>query len=207
MSVAVKFCGMTREADIERACELGIDYLGLVLADSPRRLDMDRAAELATFARGCRPAVAIVVLVRDQPAAFVAAAVAALAPDLLQFHGSEDDRFCQGFRIPHWKALGMAGVVDAAAMAAAHPSARALLLDGHAPGAAGGTGSRFDWQQWPSLARPLVLAGGLTPDTVAEAIRATSPFAVDVSSGIESSPGIKDAQRMHDFVAAVRSVS
>ncbi len=205
MSVAIKFCGMTREADIEIACGLGVDHLGLVLADSPRRLGIERAVELATFIRRLRPSTRIVVLLRDQPAVVVARAIATVAPDLLQFHGSESDAFCRDFGLPHWKALGMAGVVDAQAMAAAHPSASALLLDGHAPGAAGGSGTRFDWRQWPRLDRPLILAGGLTPDNVAEAIAATRPFAVDVSSGIESGAGIKDAARMRDFVAAARS--
>ncbi len=205
MSVAIKFCGMTREADIEVACTLGVDYLGLILAASRRQLATERAAELAAFARRQSVSPRIVMLVRDQPPAFVAAAIAQVAPDLVQFHGQESDEFCRQFGIPHWKALGMAGAVDVDALAAEHPSASALLLDSHAPGEGGGSGARFDWRRWPVLARSLILAGGLTPENVAEAIRITRPFAVDLCSGIESVPGIKDAGRMRDFVAAARS--
>lgn len=203
MSTAIKFCGMTREADIEIACALGIDYIGLVLAESHRQLTCQRAADLAVFARNLQPEIRIVALVRDQPAHFVAEAVERVGPDLLQFHGSEDDTFCRQFGRPHWKALGMAGAPDVVRLAAGHPSASALVLDSHGPGAGGGTGASFDWRLWPKLDRSLVLAGGLNADNVAQAIEQTRPFAVDVASGIESAPGIKDAGRMRAFVEAV----
>ncbi len=205
MSVAIKFCGMTRETDIEVASGLGVDYLGLILAPSRRQLTTERAGELADFARRLGISPRIVMLVRDQPPAFVTAAIAQIGPDLVQFHGQESDEFCRQFGIPHWKALGMAGVVDVDALAGEHPSASALLLDSHAPGEGGGSGVRFDWRRWPKLVRPLILAGGLGPENVAEAIRVTRPFAVDLCSGIESAPGVKDAGRMRDFVAAARS--
>ena len=206
MTTGIKFCGMTREADIELACALGVDYLGLILAPSSRQLTLPRAASLAACIRERARPPGVVMLVRDQPATFVAEAIDLIGPDRVQFHGVEDDGFCRRFGVPFWKALGMADSSDPVALAAQYPSASALLLDSHAPGAGGGTGMCFDWRRWPTLDRPLILAGGLVPDNVAEAIASTRPFAVDVASGIESAPGIKDEARMRAFVAAVTGV-
>lgn len=205
-STAIKFCGLAREADIDVACALAVDFIGLVLAaDSPRRLAPDRAAQLAFHARSAAASPPrVVALLRNAAAAFVDEAIAATAPDLLQFHGDEDEAFCVSFGRPYWKAIGMAGTGH---FEAAFPSAHALLLDSHAPGAAGGTGRRFDLSRWPRSDRRLVLAGGLDPGNVAAAVHATQPFAVDVSSGIEDAPGIKNAGRMRAFVAAVRAGS
>lgn len=198
----IKFCGLTRAADVRAAAGLGADYIGLVLAaGSPRSLALEQAAELAAVARtASADPPRVVLLVRDATAAQVTAAVRAVTPDLLQFHGSEGDDFCAGFGLPFWKALGMVG----GEFSESHPSAAALLLDAHVPGGAGGTGERFDWSRWPRSARPLVLAGGLSPENVERAVLATRPFAVDVSSGIEAAPGRKDAGRMATFVEAVR---
>lgn len=204
---AIKFCGLTRVADVEIACALDVDYIGFVFAHgSPRRVDLARAVELAEAARRQPRQARIVALVRDSSPGDVDAVVAAVRPDLLQFHGSEDEASCSRFGIPYWKALGVLGVDDAQALVeTSHPSAEALLLDAHAPGGAGGSGHALDWSQWPRTPRRLVLAGGLRPDNVANAITLTRPFAVDVSSGIESAPGVKDPQRMAAFVAAVRA--
>lgn len=206
---AIKFCGLTRVADVECACALGVDYIGLVFAHgSPRHLDLDRARELAAVLRTStqpqRPR--LVALLRDASAVDVRAVITRIQPNVLQFHGSEDEAFCQQFALPYWKALGLLGVADAQALVErSHPSADALLLDAHVPGAAGGTGDALDWTRWPRTARRLLLAGGLTAENVAGAVQLTRPFAVDVSSGIESAPGIKDAGRMRAFVAAVES--
>jgi phosphoribosylanthranilate isomerase len=203
---AIKFCGLTRAEDVVEACALGVDYLGLVLAPgSPRRLDLDQAAALAALARAQPAPPAIVVLLRNAPGDLVAAALAAVAPDLLQFHGDEDEAACRAAGHPYWKALGVAGVADLGALVAGWPSARAVLLDGHAPGASGGAGIALDWSRWPRGTRPLVLAGGLDPGNVAAAIALARPFAVDVSSGIEAAPGAKDARLMRAFVDAVRA--
>lgn len=205
-ATAIKFCGLTRADEVVLACALGVDYLGLVLAPgSPRRLDLDQARALATLARAQPAQAAIVVLLRDAPDDLVAAALAAIRPDLLQFHGSESEAVCRSFGHPYWKALGVGGVDDIDALVAGYASAGALLLDGHPAGASGGTGTTLDWTRWPRSGRPLVLAGGLDPGNVAAAIRIARPWAVDVSSGIESVPGRKDPRRMHDFVVAVRS--
>ena len=212
----IKFCGLTRAEDVELALDLGVSHIGLILADSPRRLDIDQATRLAAIARARIQAPQVVILLRNQAAAFIQAAVAAVQPDLLQFHGDEAEEQCQRHGLPYWKAIGCgsddasgtgAGGSDSQALITGYDSAQALVLDGHAPGAAGGTGRRMDWSRWPRSRRRLVLAGGLVPDNVATAIALTRPFAVDVASGIEQAPGIKDHDRMRAFVAAVRSVA
>lgn len=207
IATAIKFCGLTRAADVELALDLGVDYLGLVLAEnSPRRVTLGQAVELTGLIRRAATGARVVVLLRDADAGFVAEAIGSIAPDRLQFHGNEGELDCLAGGTPYWKALGMAGpAVDVAALTRQYPTAEALLLDGHAPGAAGGSGQRLDLARWPRIARRLILAGGLDPDNVAEAIRTVRPFAVDVSSGIESAPGVKDAVRMRAFVAAARA--
>ncbi|WP_101926839.1 MULTISPECIES: phosphoribosylanthranilate isomerase [Luteimonas] len=201
----IKFCGLTRAADIDAAVALGVDCIGFVFAArSSRRLTLDAARAL----RASVPAqVALVALMMDNPAAEVAAVVETLAPEVLQFHGGEDDAFCRDFGLPYWKAIAMGGD-PAAALASlpAFPTAAAFLFDGHAAGAPGGGGHAFDWQALPqALDRPFWLAGGLDAGNVAQAIATARPDGVDVSSGIESTPGIKEAARMRAFVDAVRS--
>lgn len=199
---------MTRVEDVAVAVALGVDYIGLVMAEgSPRRVSIAHAAELAEAARSAGRPPNIVVLVRDATADVVEAVVSAVKPDLLQFHGSEAESFCAAFGIPYWKAIGMASNVDPDAAIGAYPTAEALLLDAHEPGGSGGTGQVFDWSGWPRSECRLVLAGGLHPGNVASAIHFTHPYAVDVSTGIESAPGVKDAARMRAFVAAVRDTA
>jgi phosphoribosylanthranilate isomerase len=126
-------------------------------------------------------------------------------PQLLQFHGSEPPEDCVRWGLPFLKAVPMAIPEGAAIYAARYPDAAAYVFDGHGAGEPGGSGRRFDWSRLPrGLDRPLVLAGGLTPDNVFDAVRAVRPWAVDVSSGIESAPGIKDEERMRRFVMEVR---
>ena len=201
----VKFCGLTRAGDVRLACELGVDALGFVLAPrSPRRLT---PAELPGLRAAVSPLVDVVALFMDPAASEVLDAVRRLRPTLLQFHGSEEDAFCRSFGLPFLKSLPMArGADEALAWSKRYPSALAFLLDGHGPGEAGGAGKSFDWSQAPRSARPLFLAGGLRPGNVAEAIRAVRPYAVDVSSGIESAPGRKDGERMQAFLDEVRRV-
>lgn len=202
----IKFCGMTRMDDIRAASDLGVDAVGLVFAErSRRRVSLDQATALR---EAIPPLVDAVALFMDNPADEVRDVIARLHPSLLQFHGSESAAFCEQFGWPYLKSVGMGGQVaaDVVAQIDAHPRAAGFLLDSHAPGAVGGTGQRFDWTHIPSVeGRPLLLAGGLTPENVAQAVRSTRVWGVDVSSGIESAPGSKDAALMHRFVAAVRA--
>ncbi|HEX5693704.1 MAG TPA: phosphoribosylanthranilate isomerase [Arenimonas sp.] len=203
MHTRIKFCGLTRPGDVRLAVELGVDAIGLVFAPgSLRRLDASRAESLR---QAIPPLVHAVALFMDNPGSEVEALVRQVKPDLLQFHGGESDAFCRGFGLPFIKVLAMGGDrADAAGLRKRYPSASAFLLDGHAPGQPGGSGERFDWSRVPPLGKPVFLAGGLRPGNVGEAIRAARPFAVDVSSGIESAPGIKDGGRMQQFVEEVK---
>lgn len=204
---AIKFCGMTRAEDVAVAAALGVDYIGLVMAEgSLRCVTIAQAVELAEAARSAARPPKVVVLVRDATADSVKTVVLAVNPDLLQFHGGEPESFCAAFNVPYWKAIGMASNTDAETAIGTYPTADALLLDAHEPGGSGGTGHIFDWNRWPRSERRLVLAGGLHPANVVTAIRLTQPFAVDVSTGIESAPGFKNPVLMRAFVEAIRSV-
>lgn len=200
----IKFCGLTRPDDIRLAGELGVDAVGVIFAArSKRRVDLAQAAALRA---ALAPMVDLVALFMDNPEAEVRAAIAQLRPTLLQFHGSEDDAFCRRFGLSYFKGVGLGGAaVDGATLRARWPHAAGFVLDGHAPGQPGGSGQRLDAAAIPSgLDRPWLLAGGLDPDNVADAIRALRPWGVDVAGGIELAPGIKDGARMRRFVAAVR---
>jgi phosphoribosylanthranilate isomerase len=145
-----------------------------------------------------------VVLSHDLAADRVRQIIDGVQPDLVQFHGTEAAAFCESFGVRYLKALGMAGNLDVPAIAAEHPRAAGFVLDGHPPGQQGGQGRAFDWSRVPQdLGRPIILAGGLNAGNVADAIRAVRPWAVDLASGVESVPGIKDAGKLRAFFAAV----
>ena len=204
MSVRVKICGLTRPEDVASAVRHGADAVGFVFARSPRQLDADRAAGLT---QGVVGGTLRVGLFMDQPAEFVQSVLDRVELDLLQFHGSESNAFCTAFELPFIKAIAMRGG-DPQAQAMAVPDASGLLLDSHAPGGAGGTGERFDWREVPEFGgRPLWLAGGLEPDNVAEAVRHFRPWAVDVSSGVESAPGIKDDDKVRRFIRRAKQAA
>lgn len=203
MRTRIKFCGLTRAGDVRLACELGVDALGFVFAEgSPRQVAPDDARALR---EAVAPMVASVALFLDPDERAVAAAIKALRPSLLQFHGAEEDRFCAAFGVPFLKTLPMGeGAPAPEAVADRYPSAAGFLLDGHGPGQPGGRGVAFEWRPIPRLERPVVIAGGLHADNVARAIAVMRPYAVDVSSGIEMAPGHKDGARMQHFVDEVR---
>ncbi|MBA2780218.1 phosphoribosylanthranilate isomerase [Billgrantia kenyensis] len=196
----IKFCGLTREQDVADAVAAGGDALGFVLWPGSRRhVDLDR---LAALAAGVPAFVTRVGLFVDQPPELILQASRYL--NLLQFHGDETPAFCAGFDRPWIKALRMRDDLDLHAAAQAYAGAQALLLDAYRPGVPGGTGETFDWSRIPaSLAKPVILAGGLTPDNVADAVECVRPFAVDVSGGVESEPGCKDPSLLSAFAAAV----
>jgi len=199
----IKCCGMTRIDDASLAAQLGADAIGVVLtARSKRRVTIEQAQAIV---RALPPFVTSVTLFMDDDATFVREAIEAIQPDLVQFHGAESDDWCAQFGRRYLKAIAMGE--GAAALPSLHryPGAAGLLLDGHGLGEAGGSGKAFDWSLMPrELSQPLILAGGLTPANVAEAIRIAHPWGVDVASGIESAPGIKDAHKLVDFIATVR---
>lgn len=197
--VRIKFCGLTRADDVAAACALGVDALGVVLTRrSKRYVDLDAAVALRA---AVAPFVSLVALVMDDEPAWVAEVISRLAPDLLQFHGAESAAFCAGFDRPYLKAVPMGGGADVAATVREHDRAAGFLLDSHALGEQGGSGKAFDWTRMPrDVGRPLILAGGLDAANVADAVRIARPYALDVSSGIESAPGIKDFEKMKLFV-------
>lgn len=201
----IKFCGVTRAEDALAAAALGVDAVGFVLTRKSRRFaGIERARQMR---RALPPFVTAVALFMDDDVSFVSEAVAAIAPDLLQFHGSEAAPDCVRYGRPYLKAVAMRdGLVDWRRLVDSHAQATGFLFDGHAAGEQGGSGRSFDWSLLPRDAgKPVVLAGGLTPENVAAAIRAVRPWAVDVSSGIEAEPGLKDIDRMRRFIAAVRT--
>ncbi|MCU7375980.1 phosphoribosylanthranilate isomerase [Paucibacter sp. O1-1] len=197
----MKFCGLTRREDVDAAMTLGVDAIGFVLTRRSKRfVELDLAASLRA---GVAPFVDVVALVMDDEPAWIEEVISRLAPDLLQFHGGETADFCTQFGRRYLKAVPMASVVDVAAYVREHPQAAGFLLDSHAVGGQGGTGEA-DWKRMPrDVARPLILAGGLHAGNVEQAVRVARPYAVDVSSGIEASPGIKDVSRMKQFAQAL----
>ena len=202
MSTRIKVCGFTRVEDATLAATLGVNAIGVVhVPGSKRHVALDAMPAL----RAAVPAhIDLVALFVNPDADTVRAVIKTLQPSLLQFHGDEPDAFCTRFNLPFIKAMAMgAGAGDIAQRQKAYPSAQAFVLDGHAPGELGGQGERFAWANLPVLDKPVYLAGGLTPGNVAEAIATVKPYAVDVSSGIESAPGVKDEIKMREFVRTV----
>jgi len=195
---------MTRVEDALLAARLGADAIGLVFtARSRRRVDIGQARAIR---RALPPLVTAVALFMDDDAALVDQVLAEVRPDLLQFHGVESDAWCARFDRPYLKAVAMGEGAAALPRLRAYPGAAGLLLDGHGLGEAGGSGKAFDWSLMPrDLGQPLILAGGLHAGNVGAAIRAARPWAVDVASGVERAPGIKDAAKLEAFIRVVRA--
>ena len=204
MDVKVKICGITSVEDAEEAVEAGADMLGLMFyPDSPRHISVEQAQ---TIERRLPPFIIRVGVFADQEPGDVFSAMHTCGLNLLQFHGRETPEYCRQFGIMTMKAFR---VRDAESLKEIpqYPT-DAYLLDSHVAGQAGGTGKTFNWElaaEAGSFCKPVFLAGGLTPENVAEAVRTVRPFGVDVSSGVEQSPGKKDPKKMRDFIAAVRS--
>lgn len=198
----IKICGLTREADVDAAVEAGADAVGLVFyAKSPRHVDTARAAALA---RRLPAFVTPVGLFVNADAALIDRAAQAIPNLVLQFHGDETPADCDAARRPYLRAARMAPGVDLLDFAVRYPDALALLLDTHVEGY-GGSGKVFDWSLIPpDVPRPVVLSGGLHAGNVIEGILRVRPWAVDVSSGVESAKGIKDAVAIGRFCEAVR---
>jgi phosphoribosylanthranilate isomerase len=195
---------MTRVGDALLAARLGADAIGLVFsARSKRQVSLAQAREIVA---ALPPFVATVALFMDDEANLVRQVLDEVRPTLLQFHGDESDGWCVQFGHPFLKAIAMGEGAAALPRLHDYPHATGLLLDGHAAGEAGGSGKAFDWSLLPGeLAQSLILAGGLHAGNVGDAVRTAHPWAVDVASGVESAPGIKDPLRLEAFIRAVRT--
>jgi phosphoribosylanthranilate isomerase len=203
MRTRVKICGITRVTDAVAAAEAGADAIGLVFyPSSPRHVEVEQAQaimrELPAF-------VTTVALFVNADASTVAEVVDATGVDLLQFHGDETPEFCAAQRRPWLRAVRMRADIDLEEEAERYAEARGLLLDAYRPGVPGGTGETFEWSRVPeSLGGRVIVAGGLTPSNVGDAIRALRPVAVDVSGGVEADKGIKDPVKIKTFIDEVR---
>lgn len=201
--VRVKICGITRQQDAIAAAAAGADAIGLNFHPGSRRFVTAEQAE--SIAQATPPFVALVGLFVDLPAAEVSQILARVPLSMLQFQGEESAAHCESFGRPYIKSVNVSGPVDVPGLHRRYPKASGFLLDASVPGMVGGTGQTFDWSLWPTDAAGshLVLAGGLTPANVGEAIRLTRPYAVDICSGVEQAPGIKDRALMEQFIKEV----
>ena len=202
-AVRVKICGITRVEDALAAAAAGADAIGLVFyAKSPRAVDIEQAREILA---ALPPFVTSVGLFVDAERSELERILASVPLDLLQFHGDESVQQCEAFGRPYIKALRVKAGDDIAAQVARYPSAQGILLDAYVEGVPGGTGEAFDWSLIPqTLSKLLILAGGLRPDNVAEAVSRVRPYAVDVSGGVEASKGVKDVEKVGAFIRAAR---
>lgn len=204
MRTRVKICGITREQDALAAVEFGADALGFVFYEpSPRHISIPRAAEIA---QALPPFVSTVALFVNADPDTIAEVVDAVGVDLLQFHGQECPEYCARHRRPWIRAVRVQPETDLLAARTEFANGRGLLLDAYRPGVPGGTGETFDWDRIPPQMAPgIVLAGGLNPDNVGDAVRSVRPYAVDVSGGVEAAKGIKDSAKIKAFIEEVRS--
>lgn len=200
----VKICGITRPEDGAAAASLGADAIGLVFWEGSRRaVDVDGARRICD---ALPPFIAVTALMVNPSPDEVELVLNSLPINVLQFHGDEAPAFCEQWRLPYIRALRAQAGVDLTAEAAKYPHARGFLLDAVHQGQFGGTGQTFDWALVPqSFNRHVILAGGLNPANVGEGVRQIRPVAVDVSSGVESSPGIKDHDKMQRFIEIAKA--
>ncbi|WP_020559672.1 phosphoribosylanthranilate isomerase [Thiofilum flexile] len=204
MRCRVKVCGITSIADALMVSHAGADAIGLMFyAKSPRNLSLEQARAIS---HALPPFVTRVGLFLDAEPEFITTVLDQVTLDVVQFHGKESAEFCRAFGRPYIKALGMLeqNFYD---LARDYPDAQGLLVDSHAPGAAGGTGKTFDWTQLPhDYPQALILAGGLTANNVYQALKTTRVYAIDVSSGVESAPGVKDPIKVTALLNEVKRV-
>ncbi len=208
--VRIKICGITRSEDAALADAMAVDAIGFVFVRKSKRFV--EITEAARISREIGPFMQCVGLFLDDESALVEQAMAEIPGLLPQFHGREPASFCDQYKRPYIKAMGVAEGMPGSEELAAYSNCAGFLFDSNAPGGLGGTGHTFDWQQLASRdskhgARPLILAGGLNPGNIAEAIKRVQPYAVDVSTGVEMSPGIKDAGLVRDFVTRARQAA
>jgi len=199
----VKICGITSVADAEMVASKGADAIGLVFYEpSPRYVDIQAAAQIA---RAVGPFVSVVGLFVDAKADAVNQVIDKVDLNLLQFHGNEPAEYCERFALPYMKALRMRAELAVAEAAEPYLGASAILLDAYRKGIPGGTGESFDWARVPqNLNKPIVLAGGLKPSNAKQAAEQVRPYGLDVSGGVELTPGKKDPKAVTEFIANTR---
>lgn len=205
MRTRIKICGITRPEDAQAAIEAGADAIGLVFyAPSPRAVDITQAQKIAAVVP---PFVTITALFVDPSAEEVQKVLDSVRIDLIQFHGDEEEHFCEQFNTSYIKAIRVRQTQDVVANSLRFSSALAFLLDSFKAGVPGGTGETFDWSLIPKeSSKPIILAGGLTAENIALAIQQVQPFAVDVSGGVEAAKGIKDPSKIQAFINEVNRV-
>lgn len=205
-AIRTKICGITSVDDALIAVAAGADAIGLVFfTASPRAVTIEQARHIAM---SVGPFVTVTGLFVDAEDTFIRQVLSAVRLHLLQFHGDEPEDFCDQFQRPYVKAIRMRPELNVEQAIAQYPGATGILLDAYRAGVPGGTGETFDWQRVPKHpTKPIVLAGGLTPENVAQAINATSVYGVDVSGGVESAPGKKDAYKVKTFIHNARHMT
>ena len=202
----IKICGITREEDAQNALDSGVDAIGLnFYAASPRYLTIEQAIQISNLVKGNALIVGLFVNAESD---FVRQVQRKVPLDILQFHGDETPEYCEQFKCSYWKALRVKDSAQVARQIQAHAKASAILVDAWHEEQYGGTGETFDWDLIKDLtfSQKLILAGGINPQNAAEAITQVRPWGIDVSSGVEESPGIKSAKLMKQFIEEVRSV-
>ena len=205
MATRVKICGITSIEDALNVAHSGADAIGLVFYPKSSRLVS--ATQAAEICAALPPFITTVGLFLNASETEVSDILKDVNLDLLQFHGHETPEFCRSFGLPYIKAIGTDGLKDFAQNADQYHDALGILVDSHVLGKAGGTGQTFDWKLLPTnYAKPIILAGGLNPENIAEAIRETRVYAVDLSSGVESSPGIKSKAKIDALMREVKHV-
>jgi phosphoribosylanthranilate isomerase len=199
----VKVCGLTRREDVETALELGVDALGFILVESPRKVTLEQVAGLTA---GIVPFVSTVAVVKDPSEEELKDIVGSGLFSHVQFHGHEDPALMKGLGVRTIKAFGISGPEDLKGIAA-YGESDFFLFDARVGAASGGTGRTFDWSllEGVGIEKPFILAGGLGPENVAEAIRGCRPAAVDLNSRLETAPGVKDPERMGRAVRKIRA--
>jgi phosphoribosylanthranilate isomerase len=206
MRTRVKICGITRVEDALNAVEAGADAIGLVFyAPSPRNVTISQAQQIVA---ALPPFISVVGLFVNAPLAEINAILASARLDIVQFHGDETASDCEQIKLPYYKAIRVKSDTNLLQYALDFKSAKALLLDTFSEHAVGGTGQTFDWALIPDhLPKPVILAGGLTAENVALAIKQVGPYAVDVSGGVEMTKGIKDAAKIAAFMRGVKDAN
>ena len=205
MATRIKICGVTTKEVAQLCVHQGVDAIGLVFCPTSSRAVSGEKAK--AIVRGLSPFTQIVGLFMNASREEVASVLDKVPLTLLQFHGEEEASFCESFKRPYLKSIGMGKTIDIRKYMGLYQSARGFLLDSNVRGMAGGSGHTFDWSTIPSeLKRTIILAGGLNIDNIAEAIRTVQPYAVDLSSGVESSKGVKSPALIKEFIQEIKRV-